>query len=268
MSDSFAGRYPIERRAGEVERLHRQGAALARDAEAMLDLIGVAEGWSCLDLGCGPGGITDLMSRRAGSGRVIGLDKDNEFLEHARARAPANVEFRRGDAYSPDLPPASFDLVHLRFVASTAGEPERLIESAIRLCRPGGVVALQEPDCDSLNCYPPHPAWDRLKNAVVGAFSGVGADVYLGRRLYGMVRQAGLVNVHYRPFVIGVRSSDPMVDFLPATAESLHATIIRLGLMREDEFAGLLAETRRHLQKPDTVFTLYTVVQVWGHKSH
>jgi len=24
----------------------------------MLDLIGVREGWSCLDIGCGPGGIT------------------------------------------------------------------------------------------------------------------------------------------------------------------------------------------------------------------
>src|SRR5882757_5698040 len=100
MSDTFSGRYPIERRAGEIERLHVQSAALARDAEAMLDLIGVSDGWSCVDLGCGPGGITGLMSKRvAPSGHVIGLDMDAQFLEHARMRAATNVEFRRGDVY-------------------------------------------------------------------------------------------------------------------------------------------------------------------------
>jgi ubiquinone/menaquinone biosynthesis C-methylase UbiE len=31
---------------------------MALDTERMLDLIGVREGWSCLDIGCGPGGIT------------------------------------------------------------------------------------------------------------------------------------------------------------------------------------------------------------------
>src|SRR5437763_1093282 len=107
----------------------------------MLDLIGVREGGSCLDLGCGPGGITDPLSRRVGpGGRVLGLDKDAEFLSRARARAPANVEFRQGDAYASDLPDGSFDLVHMRFLASTAGDPECVIGEAIRLCRPGGAV--------------------------------------------------------------------------------------------------------------------------------
>jgi len=34
----------------------------------------------------------------------------------------------------------------MRFIASTAGEPEQLIREAIRLAKPGGVVAMQEPD--------------------------------------------------------------------------------------------------------------------------
>ena len=159
LSGSYSGHYPIERRPGELERLYLQGAAMAPDTEVMLNRIGVIEGWSCLDLGCGPRGITDLLSARVGaSGRVTGLDMDGQFLEVARAGAPKNVEFRQGDAYGSDLPAGSFDLVHMRFVASTAGDPERLLREAIRLVRPGGIVALQEPDGSSLNCYPPHPA--------------------------------------------------------------------------------------------------------------
>ena len=267
ISDTFSGRYPIERRAGEIERLHVQSAAFARDVEVMLDLIGVRAGWSCLDLGCGPGGITESLARRVRpTGRVVGLDKDMAFLEHARTRAAPNVEFRHGDAYATDLPDGVFDLVHMRFLASTSGEPERVIGEAIRLCRAGGAVALQEPDCATLNCYPPHPAWETLKRAVIGAFSGIGGDVHLGQRLYRLVRQLGLVDVQYRPVLIGVRSVDPMADYLPATAESLRGTISKLGLLSDDELPKLLAEVRQHLQKPDTVFTLYTVAQVWGRK--
>jgi SAM-dependent methyltransferase len=267
MTQSFAGNYPIERRAGEIERLHVQGAAMAPDAAVMLDRIGVAPGWSCLDIGCGPRGITDLLSRRVGpTGRVLGLDRDPTFLAHGRAEADANTEFRQGDAYGSDLAPASFDLVHMRFVASTAGNPEALLKEATRLVRPGGVVALQEPDARGLDCYPDHPAWDRLKAALLGAFSGVGADLTLARRLYWLVRQTGLQDVQFRSFIVGVRAGDAMVDYLPATVESLRGTILGLELMTQAELATALAECRAHLAKPDTAFTMYRVAQVWGRR--
>ena len=268
MATPHSGHYPIERRAGEIERLHTQGAAMAPDTEVMLDRIGVGAGWACLDIGCGPRGITDILARRVGaSGRVVGLDMDAQFLEVARKEAAGHVEFLLGDAYRPDLPAGGFDLVHMRFVASTAGDPERLLEESIRLARPGGIVALQEPDGSTLNCYPPHAAWDRLKAALLGAFSGVGADLELARQLYSIVRRTSLQDVQYRPFVIGVRSGDPMADYLPSTVESLRSTVISLGLLSENEFLPLLEECRAHLRKPDTSFTMYTVAQVWGRKS-
>jgi trans-aconitate methyltransferase len=267
MSESYSGNYPIERRAGEIERLDIQSAAFAHDTEVMLDRIGVGAGWSCIDLGCGPGGITAALSRRVGpGGRVVGLDRDAHFLAHARSQAPANVEFVKGDAYASALPRESFDLVHMRFLAGTAGDPERLLSEAIGLCRPGGVVALQEPNVDTLNCYPPHPAWTALKDVLRQVFRGVGADVQLAQRLYAMVRHAGLVDVQFRPVLIGVRAGDAMVDYLPATVESLRGTIARLGLIADEKLDTALAEARRHLQDADTVFTLYTVAQVWGRK--
>ena len=187
MDASRSGHYPIERREGELERLHIQAAALAPDCAVMLDRIGVGPGWRCLDLGCGPGGITALLSERVGaSGRVVGLDADAAFIAHARRGAPANVEFVLGNAYRSELPGGGFDLVHSRFVASTAGDPDALLKEGIRLARPGGMVALQEPDMASLNCYPPHPAWERLKTVMQGAFANVGSDICLAQRLFGI----------------------------------------------------------------------------------
>jgi SAM-dependent methyltransferase len=151
LSATYSGNYPIENRVGEIERLHVQSEAMAPDTVAMLDRFGPMRGWTCLDIGCGPGGITDLLSVRVGpAGRVIGLDMNAEFLESARKGAPENVEFQLGDAYGSDLPAGTFDLVHMRFVASTAGSPERLLKEATRLVRRGGIVALQEPDGSTL----------------------------------------------------------------------------------------------------------------------
>lgn len=261
------GQYPIAHRAGEIERLHIQGQAIAFDAAVMLNRIKMELGWRCLDLGCGPGGITALLSERVGpQGSVVGLDADSVFLEHARQRvdAAANVKFVQGNVYHTELPNDEFDLVHVRYVAGTAGEPKVLLREMIRLARPGGVIALQEPDISTLNCYPPHPAWDRLKEVQTQTFLSVGANPRLGQSLYQLVRAAGVQDVHYRPFFVGVRSGDPMTDFLPSTVESLRNTMIEKNLIQPQELDQLIAACRAHLAKADTVFTFVTTVQVWG----
>lgn len=266
------GDYPIERRAGEIERLHIQHEALAADAGIMLHRIGVAHGWRCLDLGCGPGGITELLSPLVGTlGEVVGLDADAVFLEHARqravARALANVRYVSGDAYRTGLPQGAFDLVHSRFVASTVGQPEALLREAIRLTRGGGIVAFQEPDIAGLNCYPAHPAWETLRDVLAGVFPSVGGKDRLARGLFQMFRAAGLHDVQFRPFLVGYRSDHPMGDYVPATVESIRTRLLAQSVITAGELEQTLAACRAHLADPGTVSTYHTMMQVWGRKA-
>lgn len=265
MGKSLSGSYPIERRAGEIKRLRVQAEAMAPDTLAMLDRFGPMQGWKCLDIGCGPGGITDILSDRVGStGHVVGLDMDAEFIEHARANAQSNAEFKVDNAYGSGLPSGTFDLVHMRFVASTAGNHETLLKEVSRLARPGGIVALQEPDGSTLNCYPPSPAFEKLKSVYLEAFKGVGADIELAKQLYFLVYQAGFRDVQYRTSLLGVRSTDPMVDYLPSTVESIRGAILKLGLIAENDLSRAVADCREHLAEPGASFTLFTLAQVWG----
>src|SRR3954465_1577601 len=102
MSTAASCHYPLERREGEIERLHIQGEAMAPDSAIMLERIGVGAGWHCLDLGCGPGGITGLMSERVGaSGRVVGLDADPVFVAHARRHGPPHAGVGDGAPHQP-----------------------------------------------------------------------------------------------------------------------------------------------------------------------
>jgi len=46
----------------------------------------------------------------------------------------------------------------------------------------------------------------------------------------------------------------------------LRGTMLDIGAISEAELATNLDECRRHLRQPDTIFTTYTVAQVWGRK--
>src|SRR5262249_1501098 len=99
--------------AAELERLRLQARVWEPEVEAMLDRIGLTPGANCLDAGCGALGILGPLSRRVGaSGRVVGIDTDPKLLEAARAfvreTGLSNVELLERDAYSTDLPRASF----------------------------------------------------------------------------------------------------------------------------------------------------------------
>ena len=84
---------------------------------------------------------------------------------------------------------------------------------------------------------------------------------------YPIRAQVGLHDVQCWTTLLAVRSIDPMVDYLPSTVKSLRATILKLGLLRENDLAVALADCRKHLAKFETAFTLHTVAQVWGQKA-
>lgn len=264
--------YPLAASPEEIKRLRVQAESLADEADVMLDRIGVAPGASCLDLGCGAGGILDRLSTRAGpTGRVVGMDVEDYSLAAARAWVDGlglgNVEIKTGSIFDHDLAAESFDLVHLRYVITTIGRHEEVIQAALNLVKPGGVLAIQEADADGMNVYPACAAYDRLKSALVGTFNKIGADSYAGRRLYKLFLDAGLADVDFRACTARARSHDDLADYMPQTVLSVRETVFKLGLMTEAELTETIEACRAHLARPETISTTSTVFQVWGRKS-
>ena len=60
-----------------------------------------------------------------------------------------NIELMQGDAFATKLPAASFDCVHARFMFAPLGRDNDLLQEMYRLTRPGGLIAIQEPDSDA-----------------------------------------------------------------------------------------------------------------------
>lgn len=118
--------------------------------QAMLRAIGARDfGRRVLDVGCGTG-RGEVRLAHAGFVDVTALDFTEAMLAQASQktsgfRQAGRVKLLRGDAYSLPFPAASFDLViSFRFVHMFRFSLQReLIEEMARVCRPGGMVAVE-----------------------------------------------------------------------------------------------------------------------------
>ncbi len=261
--------YLLASGTAELERLRLQARVWEPEAEILVDRIDVRPDWRCLDLGCGAMGILGPLSRRVGPrGQVVGVDRDPLQLAAVRAYVQeeglTNVEVLDADAYATGLPNQSFDLVHVRFVFAPVGRDDQLLQEMRRLARPGGVLAIQEPDASCWQCHPPRPAWDRLKSAILAAFERGGGDFNAGLRTYALLHQAGLQDLQVRAAVLALQDRHPYMRLPIQFANSLRQRILDSGLLTASELADVLAACEQIAQDPATWVTTPIVTQVWG----
>jgi ubiquinone/menaquinone biosynthesis C-methylase UbiE len=263
--------YPLGSSRGESARLQRQAQELAADSAALLDRIGLLSGQSAIDLGCGPRGILDMLAGRvAPAGRVVGLDADPAHTamaaEFAAARGLSGVEIITGDARSTGLPAGSFDLVHARTLLVNLPEPAGAAAEMTRLARPGGWVASTEPDTEHALCYPPHPAFDRLRDIFTVAFRRTGADPWIGRRVPELFRQAGLEHVAVEARVQMYPHGKSRRTIRLDLVQSMRPQVLEMGLATATELDDLDAAARAHLDNPHTVVMSGLLFLIWGRK--
>jgi ubiquinone/menaquinone biosynthesis C-methylase UbiE len=115
----------------------------ADEGEAFVRRIGIKPGAKVLDIACGTGN-TAIPAAQAG-GVVTGVDIATNLLAQARKRASAedlDIRFDEGDAEELPYPDQSFDVVLSMFGAMFAPRPERAAAEMIRVCKPGGKIAM------------------------------------------------------------------------------------------------------------------------------
>jgi len=108
-----------------------------------LDRLGVEAGASLLDVACGSGQLGLIAARRGI--RVTGIDIAANLILAARGRAVSeglDARFDEGDAEDMPYADASFDVVATIFGAMFAPRPERVAAELLRVCRPGGTIAM------------------------------------------------------------------------------------------------------------------------------
>lgn len=119
------------------------GTTLQLVGETLCEAANVASGSHVLDVACGNGNASLAAARRYAS--VVGVDYVPELLVRARERAHAerlSIAFIEGDAEQLPFGAASFDTVLSTFGVMFAPNQTRVAEELLRVCKPGGTIAL------------------------------------------------------------------------------------------------------------------------------
>jgi SAM-dependent methyltransferase len=122
---------------------HAVGARIVLVAERLCDTADLNAGWRVLDVATGSGNAA-IAAARLGC-TAVGVDYVPSLLERGRVRAAAEglpVELLEGDAEALPFPDASFDAVTSVFGSMFAPDHERAAAELLRVCRPGGTIAL------------------------------------------------------------------------------------------------------------------------------
>ena len=213
-------------------------------------------------------GILHLLCDRVGAaGRVVGLGLEPRLPARASelaAERGCTVETVESDAASTGLPEGSFDLVHARALLLNPTEPERAVAEMARLTRPGGTVALQEPDARAWACDPQHPAFERLRAEIVAVYPRTGKDFEIGRRTGRLLRDAGLRDVEARPTARVTHAGDYYHTFGLTPCALLREPLLGGAGRTADELDDHVAQVADHLGAPGTITCQPLLWQAWG----
>jgi SAM-dependent methyltransferase len=199
--------------AGEEERLGGLSAFFDPGTRRQLETVGVGPGWRCLEIGAGAGSVAVWLAERVGpGGRVVATDLETGFLE--RLSLP-NLEVRRHDIVTDDLPAGAFDLVHARLVLEhLAGRDAALTRMAAALA-PGGWLVVE--DLDWISVAPVAgrgaAALRRLVRGLLPFMRLAGYAPAYGRRLPVEMARLGLVEVRAEGVVPVLRGGDEGLDW-------------------------------------------------------
>jgi SAM-dependent methyltransferase len=109
-------------------------------APQMADLAGVTKGQRVLDVGSGPGALTEELVRRLGVEQVAAIDPSPSFVTAVAERFPG-VDARQGSAEQLPYDDQSFDVAIAQLVVHFMNDPVSGLKEMRRVTQRGGVVA-------------------------------------------------------------------------------------------------------------------------------
>lgn len=240
--------YVLGRTKAEYDRLIEQAELLRPLTERMLRAAGIGPGMHVLDIGCGVGDVSFLVSELVGpEGSVVGVDLDDEVLHFAEERRAVrritNVVFRQANALDGAIHfERLFDAAVGRMVLVHMSDPTAALRLIAERVRSGGIVAFHEsviPLASALN-LPVLASFNALNDKALERSGGrlIGAELYWRMQEAGLEPEprplaevamcVGQGAVAYRRWSLIARSLIPkIVEYGLATEEEVLDTIER-----------------------------------------
>jgi ubiquinone/menaquinone biosynthesis C-methylase UbiE len=233
----------------QTARLYQQSQAIRGMEASILRAAGLKPTHDVLEVGSGPGFVSDLLAELAPDGSLHAVEPSPtlsaQIQTHVRSQPARGLFVHQAFGNALPLDDAQVDFSYARFVLQHIPQPLDVVREVHRVTRSGGRFCAVDSD-DGLVIF--HPEEQRVSDLLHDAQTvqaAQGGDRFIGRKLQAMMTEAGFVNVKSR--VLALTSSElpfhVLFNILLGYKASLLGAAVDLPALYE-ELAGKVASGR------------------------
>jgi ubiquinone/menaquinone biosynthesis C-methylase UbiE len=195
-SGSYNVDYTHRDRNSEIQRLAIQ-AQLGWEKEARtLAWFGLSDGMSVLELGSGPGFITEKLLERLPHSPITCLEIDPSLIQQAetylQGKSKDRVHFVEGSIMDTRLADNRFDFAYARLLFQHLPDPIGAAKEVRRMLKPDGKFVIYDVDDDMSTLFePPFPEWSSIFEKFGQVQAAKGGNRRIGRHLFQILEAAG-----------------------------------------------------------------------------
>ncbi|HEY4688011.1 MAG TPA: methyltransferase domain-containing protein [Anaerolineae bacterium] len=253
----------------EIQRLAAQ-ARLGWEKEARtLSGFGLRDGVSMLELGSGPGFITEQLLELLPHSTVTCLEIDPSLIKQAerylQGKASDRVCFVEASIMETRLADNSFDFAYARLIFQHLPDPIGAAKEVRRVLKPGGKLVIYDIDDDMFGLIEPSiPEWPSILEKYGQAQAARGGNRRVGRQLWQILKSAGFHSLDLE--VIAIHSDAVGIEaFLPQIDPDRLLPLVKVGLLSEQELENIRVSRARFLASPEP-YILTLSLMVYGEK--
>jgi ubiquinone/menaquinone biosynthesis C-methylase UbiE len=181
----------------EMTRLQTQAEEFSTSTEESLMKLEIKPDMKIVDVGCGTGSVSFMISPIVGErGVVVGVDSNQHAINYcneiARGNAILNTKFMLADAMNLDFESHTFDIAYSRFLFQHIKKPKKALREMVRITKRGGTVMVEDCDLFTWLVYPKNESVSKLWHWYESIQVERGTDPEIGRKLYAMFLDEGL----------------------------------------------------------------------------
>lgn len=207
------GSYNFERlddASFQTTRLYQQSQALRGMEASILRAAGLKATHDVLEVGSGPGFVSDLLAELAPEGSLHAVEPSPtlsaQIETHVRTRPARGLFVHQAFGNALPLADAQIDFSYARFVLQHIPQPADVVREVHRVTRVGGRFCAVDSDDGLVIFHPEEPRVSALLRDAQAVQAAQGGDRFIGRKLQGLMTEAGFVNVKSR--VLALTSSE------------------------------------------------------------